>query len=237
MINVAILEHEKESKEIIFQLGNILRKVPWTFRHYYKASELAKAAKEEDYQIFIFDEMFRTPRFESVFVHDHPAALIIYVCADPHSLQAEEERERVLYISKNRLIPDLQEIADKIQSQARQEEIYPLSCHGVKVELPINEIYYLEKQGKNVYFHTAKGVFHRRLFLVDLEEFFEPYGFIRVHVSYLVNRKYITAVSRNEVTINNSVTVPLSRQHKRRLGMQVRQKSEAASEDEELLES
>ena len=126
MINVAILEHEKESKEIIFQLGNILRKVPWTFRHYYKASELAKAAKEEDYQIFIFDEMFRTPRFESVFVHDHPAALIIYVCADPHSLQAEEERERVLYISKNRLIPDLQEIADKIQSQARQEEIYPL---------------------------------------------------------------------------------------------------------------
>lgn len=237
MIYVAILEHEKETKEIVFQLGNFLRKVPWTFRHYYKASELAKAAKEEKYQIFIFDEMFRTPRFESVFVHDNPSSLIIYLCDDPQPLREAEERKRVLYLSKSHLVEDLQEIESLIQSQARQEEVYTISCHGTKVELPINEIYYLEKKGKNVYFHTAKGVFHRRMFLVDLEDFFEPYGIVRVHVSYLVNRKYITSVTRNEITINNSVTVPLSRQHKRRLGMQVRQKSESAPEEETSSES
>lgn len=226
MIRTAILEHEKESKEIIFQLASLLRHTDWTFRHFYKASELAKASRQEEYQIFIFDEMFRTPRFESVFVHDNPGALFIYVCDDPQAVRDGDERERILYISKSHLISDLKDIAERIQAQVRQEETYTLSCHGVKIELPVNEIYYLEKREKNVYFHTAKGVFHRRLNLVDLEEIFEPYGFMRVHVSYLVNRKYVTAISRDEITINSQVQVPLSRQHKRRLGLQVRQKSE-----------
>ena len=36
----------------------------WCFRHYLKASDLAKRMKEEEYQLFVFDEMFKTNRIE-----------------------------------------------------------------------------------------------------------------------------------------------------------------------------
>ena len=68
MIRIAVLEYEKETKDIIFQIGKLFSNIDWTFRHFWKASDLAKAMKEEDFQIFIFDEMFKTPRLESVFV-------------------------------------------------------------------------------------------------------------------------------------------------------------------------
>lgn len=56
MIRIAILEHEKETKEIVFLLARVFRQNDWVFRHYFKASELARKMKEESYQIFIFDE-------------------------------------------------------------------------------------------------------------------------------------------------------------------------------------
>ena len=83
MIKVAILEYEKETKDIVFQLSKLFMHEDWCFRHYLKASDLAKRMKEEDYQLFVFDEMFKTSRIESVFVHDNPNAIVIYVCEIP----------------------------------------------------------------------------------------------------------------------------------------------------------
>ena len=79
MIKVAILEYEKETKDIVFQLSKLFMHEDWCFRHYLKASDLAKRMKEEEYQLFVFDEMFKTSRIESVFVHDNPNAIVIYV--------------------------------------------------------------------------------------------------------------------------------------------------------------
>ena len=76
MIRIGILEHEKETKDIVFALAKVFDGMDWTFRHFYKASQLAKASQNTEFQIFIFDEMFKTPRFESVFVHDQPNAVI-----------------------------------------------------------------------------------------------------------------------------------------------------------------
>ena len=79
MIKVALLEYEKETKDIVFQLSKLFTHEDWCFRHYLKASDLAKRMKEEEYQLFVFDEMFKTNRIESVFVHDNSNAIVIYV--------------------------------------------------------------------------------------------------------------------------------------------------------------
>lgn len=42
MIKVAILEYEKETKDIVFQLSKLFVNEDWCFRHYLKASDLAK---------------------------------------------------------------------------------------------------------------------------------------------------------------------------------------------------
>lgn len=222
MIKVAILEREKESKDIIFLLGEYFKETDWTFRHFYKASELARAMKNESYQIFVFDEIFKTPRLESVFVHDNPSAIFIYICEDPGLIRNGDTRERIFYISKERLLEDFESIKGNIVAQSRQREVYSMTFNGIQIDIPVEDIYYMEKIDKNVYFYTRKGVFHRRYNMMDLEEYFEKYGFLRVHVSYIVNGKYITAIFRDEVEINHEKRVPLSRAQKKKHNLKVR---------------
>ncbi len=217
MIRVAFLEYERETKEIVFQLSKLLDGSDWTFRHFFKASELAKSMKSTQYHLFIFDEMFKTPRLESAFVHDNPNALFIYVCQDVDQIRDDDQRARVLYISKENLIEDLKEQSNIIVSQCNQVDIYTLIYDGVHVNLPYEEIYYLEKIEKMVYFHTKKGVFHKRMNMSDLEKIFEPYGFLRVHVSYLVNEKHIVAWYKDEVELDSQVKIPLSRAQRRKI--------------------
>lgn len=217
MIRIAILEYEKETKDIVFQLSKMFCKTDWTFRHYWKASELAKAMKEESYQIFIFDEMFKNPRLESVFVHDNPNALFIYVCTNVAQVRGTDQRARILYIEKDKLVEDLEENQKVILSQSLQNDVYSFSYSGVHVNLPYEDIYYLEKIEKMVYFHTKKGVFKKRINMSELEEVFEPYGFLRVHVSFLVNSKHIISWDKDEVEMIQGDKIPLSRQQRRKI--------------------
>ena len=81
MIRVAFLEYEKETKDIIFELSKVFNELDWTFRHYRKASDLAKVMKKQEIHLFVFDEMMlrllNTPhytistkmrRYEEVFI-------------------------------------------------------------------------------------------------------------------------------------------------------------------------
>lgn len=217
MIRIAILEYEKETKDIVFELAKIFKNSDWLFRHFWKASNLAKAMKEEEYQIFIFDEMFKSPRLESVFVHDNPNSLFIYVCANALKASNNDQRERIFYIEKDKLASNLNDLSAAILSQAKQSELYNLSYAGVDVNLPYQDIYYLEKIDKMVYFHTRKGEFHERNNMSDLESILSPFGFLRVHVSYLVNAKHIIAWYKDEVELINGQKIPLSRAQKRRI--------------------
>jgi hypothetical protein len=175
MIRIAFLAHEKETKDICFQLAKLFDQTDWVFRHYWKASHLAKAMKEETFQIFIFDELFKTPRLESVFVHDNPDALFVYVCQNPAQVKENDKRERIFYIGKENLSADLERVAPTLLAQSKQSEVYALVYDGVHVNLPYQDIFYLEKEEKMVYFHTRKGTFHKRINMSDLEEIFAPY--------------------------------------------------------------
>ena len=217
MIRVALLEYEKETKDIVFILSKMFMDVDWTFRHYTKASDLLKAMKEEEYNVFIFDEIFKTPRMESVFVHDNPNAIFIYVCTNTIVTRQDDQRGRIFYIEKDKLNSRLNDLKEIITSQSKQKDLYTLSYDGVKVNLPYEEIYYLEKNEKMVYFHTRKGVFHQRINMSDLESVFEPYGFIRTHVSYLVNGKHIVAWYKDEVDLITGEKIPLSRAQKKKI--------------------
>ncbi len=220
MIRIAILEHEKETKDIVFLLSKMFENTDWTFRHFFKASELAKACKQMTFHMFIFDGMFQTPRFESVFVHDNPNALFMYVC---DSQQAGDQRGRILHISKENLEEDLKKYQETVVSLCQQVDLYNLNYDGVNVNLPYEDIYYMEKIDKMVYFHTRKGTFHQRMNMSSLEEAFAGYGFIRVHVSYLVNEKHITAWYNDSVQVNDEEVIPMSRAQKRKLNARRKQ--------------
>ena len=161
--------------------------------------------------------MFKTPRFESVFVHDHPNAVIIYLCTDPKNVKQEDCRSRIFYLAKANLYDQVQAIAESLLAQVQQADLYMLNYDGVCVNLPYEDIYYLEKMDKMVYFHTKKGEFHKRTNMSDLEKIFSKYGFLRIHVSYIVNEKHITAWFNDAVELNDSIRIPMSRAQKRKI--------------------
>ena len=217
MIRIAFLTHEQETKDTVFVLSQLLNDQDWGFRHYYKASRLAKACESVNFQVFVFDEMFKTNRMESVFVHDHPQALFLYICANATKAMGDDQRGRVRYIQKDKIETDLLDMKEWLLSSLHQEDIYYFAYGGVRVNLPYEDIYYLEKIDKMVYFHTKKGVFHKRINISELEKTFEPYGFLRVHVSYLVNQKYITSWFNDMVELKDSIQIPVSRSQHRKI--------------------
>ena len=47
--------------------------------------------------------------------------------------------------------------------------------------------------------------------MTRLEEVLDKYYFIRVHLGYLVNPKYIYSIGSKEVILDNKVELPISR--------------------------
>ena len=114
-------------------------------------------------------------------------------------------------ISKENIADDISAYDQMIRSQCIQSHVYEFNYDGVRMNLSYEDIYYLEKNEKMVYFYTKKGVFHKRDSMNALEEVFKEFGFLRVHVSYIVNSKYIVAWYKDEVELINKVLIPVSR--------------------------
>lgn len=216
-MKVAILEYEKEAMEAVFTLAKILEDVDWTFRLFTKASDLARKMKKEEYRLFLFDEVFKTPRLESVFVHDNPNALFVYLCDNALMKKGNDQRNRILYINKSNIKEEILNQKDIIASLCHQQEFYELNYDGVHMRLPYQDIYYVDKMEKMLYFHTKKGEFHERASMSKLSETLESYGFLRVHVSFLVNAIHIVAWYKDEVELSTGERVPLSRSQKKRI--------------------
>ena len=74
----------------------------------------------------------------------------------------------------------------------------------------MHEIYYLEKDNKNIIYHTKKGDFSERKSMKDVEDYFSQYGFIRIHSTYMVNFTHIDRVETEFVYLKNEA-LPIAR--------------------------
>lgn len=80
------------------------------------------------------------------------------------------------------------------------------------VRLPLNDIYYLEKQKNYVYFHTARGCFPERTSLDNKSDLLAK-GFLRTHIGYMVNIRHIEKLSSAEICLSDGTSVPLSKKY------------------------
>lgn len=74
----------------------------------------------------------------------------------------------------------------------------------------INDIRYIEVLAHYVYFHTEKRAFKVRGNMKEWEETMKPFGFSRVHKSYLVSLSKVENIQGKELIVEGSI-VPLSR--------------------------
>ena len=83
-----------------------------------------------------------------------------------------------------------------IMEQSSGRRCLPLSRGGTEYYIPIQEIYFFETEGKEIYAHTAERLFECPYKLYELEELL-PGGFMRISKSTIANLDYIYSITRN----------------------------------------
>ena len=208
MLRVAILETEEIAKNIIFTLGEVFKDQDWTFHYFTKLSELAKAQAQREYHLIIMQEKFDTERIASVFIHPYPERVIVFTTNNRK--QEHAPYHRIVYIDKKNLKQELMDLGPIMKLQLLNEEEYLFSYNHVNVPLKIRDIYYIEKDNKNLIYHTKRGEFSERKNIKDAEKIFEKHRFLRIHSSFLVNLQYISKIETDTVYLGD-IALPFAR--------------------------
>lgn len=82
-----------------------------------------------------------------------------------------------------------------------------------KVSLKPEDIIYIETSRHKNFFYTKTQVYSIYKKLGDLEQELEEYGFVRIHLSFIVNMRYIEKISSYILRLTNGkeISVPKSR--------------------------
>lgn len=216
MLRIAILEKEQSAKDVIFECAKILHEMEWTFSHFTKISEFAKAEEKYNFDIVFFNEVFHTTRISHSFVERYPRRIIIYCMEEISEAQLLDcHSGRILYIDRNHIKEEMKRIQPHLLSLLRAHKEYLISYNKLLIPMRMQDIYYIEKNEKNVIYHTIRGIFKERKTMLEAELYFKDYDFLRIHASYLVNVQHITKVQNDIVTLDNQIELPIARARKK----------------------
>lgn len=82
------------------------------------------------------------------------------------------------------------------------------------ITIPLNEIIYIEAmEGYSKIFRTGGVCTVSRVILKNIGEMLPPEKFVRIHRSYIVAKDKITGFTRQNVTLDSGVTLPVGRQY------------------------
>ncbi len=79
------------------------------------------------------------------------------------------------------------------------------------IRLSADEILYVESLRKKQLLHTKDSVYEVQYSFQGIMTTLKPYGFVQTHKSYLVNCRYIRAISYEELELDDHTTIPIGR--------------------------
>lgn len=88
----------------------------------------------------------------------------------------------------------------KLLEKRKCRNLAVLTVDGLQ-KISTEELYYVEVQGHYLYYHTRKGTFRQKASLKEVEEELKGLSFTKCNQCYLVNLRYASAVSKDEVQV------------------------------------
>lgn len=213
MLKVAVVETESVAKDIIFELGKIFKDYTWTFQYYNNVVEFAKADLHQQYDMLVFHEKFNTERIYNSFIKGQNR-MVLFTCDNRNECTESFLFSRILYIDKHQMKDEIIRLEKTMLSWMKEQQEYLFSYNGIKLALQIHEIHYIEKENKNLIFHTDKGELYERGSMSEKVRYFEPLGFLHIHSSYLVNFKDIVKIDKDILTLRDGTELPIARSKK-----------------------
>lgn len=190
-------------------------------RHLIELKQYAEAksflfdyGEEKDYDILLLDiempqisgiELAKTVR------RDNSTVQIIFVTGYYDYFSDGFDVSALHYLIKpvneRKLFPVLDKAADNLNY--RQRSVL-LTTADADIKVSLADITYVESENVYVVVHTVGGNYRTRISLAKFAEQLDD-TFIKVHRSFVVGLKYIKKITRNEITMLNGDTVPISR--------------------------
>lgn len=97
---------------------------------------------------------------------------------------------------------------------SREESIHIKSGRTID-RIAVKEIVYVEKEKNYIIFHTERGKYRERTTIDEKAVELLPKGFLRPHIGYLVNVKYIDELLPQSLQMTNGVQIPLSKKYRK----------------------
>ncbi len=208
MINVAIIEdEEKEKNNIVYALGRYEQEENVKFNlSVFRDAELFLTNYKPVYDIVFMDIML--PGMDGMRAaqrmrkFDENVKLIFLTSMAQFAIKGYEVNA-VDFIVKPFRYFDLKMRLDRVcRSINDRQPFIKITVPGGMKSVNITDIFYVESSGHQLTYHTTGGdVTVRGGPIKQLADEFEPYGFARCGVSYLVNLAYCNQVVGNDVTI------------------------------------
>ena len=179
----------------------------------------------QEYDIIILNEAYNNLRVTEALEYQKSNTLIIY-CSEEDDKEYFSAMGRVFRIYKKRFKKDIGNIAPALNERLSKHKEYLFSYNGINVKLKYQDIIYIEKEEKNLIFHTKKGLFYERSSISEKAKEMEPYDIIRINSGILVNYEYIYSIAADEIELIDHTLLPVSRARKNHVAKFVRSKTE-----------
>ncbi len=140
-------------------------------------------------------------------------ALIIFVSARESHVYESFAAQPFRFLRKSAFKSEIGQTVKDIAEALKPKDSDSILIHFRQSFTKVNpyEIVYIEAENK-----TTKVVFinremHAHMTLTDFETLLNDFGFIKTHRSYLVNYRYIVTIQKEDLILENQMTVPISR--------------------------
>ncbi|WP_455718531.1 LytR/AlgR family response regulator transcription factor, partial [Anaerosporobacter sp.] len=117
------------------------------------------------------------------------------------------------FIRKTYLVAELKEAINSfLQLYIKRNKTQVFNCiNGELIAVNIKDIIYIESNKHKVTVYTQRKKIVTKAKIGELEENLKCFGFIRVHVGYLINMKYIFSIEKTEIILVDQTSIPMSR--------------------------
>lgn len=187
-----------------------------TIFNYTKGSKLIVDCGEEPFDLIFLDiDMPEMSGFDVAVkineISDDP--VIIFVTNEEQLVYRSLRYSPFRFIRKTYFVAELNEaIVSFLDLHFKRSKTQVFNCvNGELVAINIKDIMYIESNKHKVTVHTQKKDIVTKAKISELEDNLKNFGFIRVHIGYLINMKYIFTIEKTEIIFMNQTSVPMSR--------------------------